>query len=95
MVHFSACCHIPLIGAGNIPHLEKCNFDDECDYCKSPEDGTYASTKKIPMENEEADFYICGKCAHGKGWLSALVQPNPQDHPGPSGPRVHPVVGRV
>jgi general stress protein CsbA len=25
----------------------------------------------------------------------AMQRPNPQDHPGPSGPRVHPVVGRT
>ena len=31
-----------------------------------------------------------GKCS---GPLCGNCLPNPQDHPGPSGPRVHPVVG--
>lgn len=28
-------------------------------------------------------------------WLQSACPPNPQDHPGPSGPRVHPVVGQT
>lgn len=51
------------------PRLERCNFDDECDHCKNPEGGSYAKMVRIPMENPEVDFYICGRCASSRGWL--------------------------
>jgi hypothetical protein len=40
--------------------LERCEFDDDCDYCKSPEGGTWASI--IHGDVAEAQYYICKKC---------------------------------
>ena len=42
--------------------LTKCTFDDGCDTCTSPKGGTYVSMC-IGEDYEEADFYICKKCA--------------------------------
>jgi hypothetical protein len=42
--------------------LERCEFDDECDYCDSPEQGSYVRLHHIPEDGTEADFYICGAC---------------------------------
>lgn len=40
--------------------LEKCDFDDECDICENPENGTWV--KMTCGWETEADYYICGKC---------------------------------
>lgn len=48
--------------------VEICEFDDECDFCKSPEDGTYAKLNRVPEDVTETEFYICGKCAIAKGY---------------------------
>jgi Lar family restriction alleviation protein len=53
-------------------NLEKCNFDDECDFCKSPEGGSYAKLNHVPEDVTETEFYICGKCAIEKGYLVTL-----------------------
>ena len=89
----------PVVGRTDpehVPHLEKCEFDDECDFCSSPSMGTYAKMIRIPGENPEVDFYVCGRCAEMRDWMPSNstnqpCPPNPQDHPGRS-PRVHPVV---
>lgn len=47
-------------------HFEKCEFDDECDFCDNPEHGSYAKIDYIPEDVAETDFYICGKCASVK-----------------------------
>lgn len=51
--------------------LELCDFDDECEFCRSPKKGTYASISGY--EQPETDFYICGKCAvknHKKEYIA-------------------------
>jgi hypothetical protein len=46
-----------------------------------------AEIVREPTYQESTDSYPV--------WASKITRlPNPQDHPGPSGPRVHPVVGR-
>ena len=47
-----------LIPAG----LERCDFDDTCDYCNSPEQGTYTRLTHNAEDCTEAEFYICGGC---------------------------------
>ena len=42
--------------------LERCKFDDECDYCNKPENGVYARMYYPPEDSPECDYYICGKC---------------------------------
>lgn len=38
--------------------LQKCTFDDECDFCNEPKEGTFCRSG-----DEPDDFYwICGKC---------------------------------
>ena len=45
--------------------LEKCEFDDMCDFCKNPKKGSYAYI--TGCECRDTEYYICGDCA-----LSAL-----------------------
>jgi hypothetical protein len=48
-------------------HYLRCEFDDECDFCDSPEGGSYVSMSPAGDGiDAEADFYICGKCAPAK-----------------------------
>ena len=63
----------------HVPHLEKCEFDDECDFCSSPSMGTYAKMIRIPGENPEVDFYVCGRCAEMRDWMpsNSTNQPCP------------------
>jgi len=44
--------------------LERCEFDDECDFCKSPGGGSYTRLIHNPEDCTEAEFYICGDCLH-------------------------------
>ena len=44
-------------------HFDKCDFDDECDFCDNPSNGTYAKLYHEPEGVTEAEYYICGKCA--------------------------------
>ena len=46
--------------------LEKCEFDDGCDSCESPEGGIWADMYYVPEGNPEAMDYICGKCIYDK-----------------------------
>jgi len=41
--------------------LEKCTFDDECDFCHDPSEGSYAFI--TGYEYRETEYYICGTCA--------------------------------
>ena len=41
----------------------RCEFDDECENCDSPEKGSYAVGYTNDECGEEVDYYICGKCA--------------------------------
>lgn len=48
-------------------HFQRCEFDDECDFCPSPEGGSYVSMSPSGDGiDAEANFYICGKCAPAK-----------------------------
>lgn len=49
--------------ANLLPHLERCEFDDECDFCKDPQLGMYCSLNHIPEDVTETEYYKCGKCA--------------------------------
>ena len=44
-------------------HFDKCDFDDECDFCDNPSNGTYAKLYHEPEGVTETEYYICGKCA--------------------------------
>ena len=44
-------------------HFDKCDFDDECDFCDNPQNGSYAKLYHEPEGVTEAEYYICGKCA--------------------------------
>ena len=54
-------------------HLERCEFDDECDFCDKPEGGSYCRLVHIPEMGTETDYYICGKCVipHAEGQKKA------------------------
>lgn len=41
--------------------LEECEFDDECDFCDSPKNGSFVSLS-ISECGTEANYYICGDC---------------------------------
>jgi len=41
----------------------KCEFDDECEFCDNPENGSYAYGYSNDEYGCEVDYYICGKCA--------------------------------
>ena len=41
--------------------VDRCEFDDECDYCNKPMDGSYVQMSDTP-DGREANFYICGWC---------------------------------
>jgi hypothetical protein len=42
--------------------FERCDFDDECDFCITPQQGSYAKMSRSEC-GAEAEYYICGKCA--------------------------------
>jgi hypothetical protein len=41
----------------------RCEFNDECESCDTPEKGSYAVGYMNDESGEEVDYYICGKCA--------------------------------
>lgn len=43
--------------------FERCEFNDECDFCKTPKRGSYARMIRHAESSAETDYYICGKCA--------------------------------
>jgi len=43
-------------------HYTKCEFNDACDFCEDPQEGSYVSMSTTE-NGTEADFYVCGKCA--------------------------------
>lgn len=45
--------------------LERCEFDDECDYCSAPEQGTYTRLTHNAEDCTEVEFYVCGACLAG------------------------------
>jgi len=42
--------------------LERCEFDDECDFCNAPEQGVFTRLIHNVEDTTEAEFYICGGC---------------------------------
>ena len=42
--------------------LESCDFDDECDFCDEPKQGSYAYIIYHPEDVAETQWYMCGKC---------------------------------
>ena len=45
-----------------IDDLEKCEYDDGCDFCDSPQDGSYAKIINDQCGMETL-YVVCGKCA--------------------------------
>ncbi len=41
--------------------LSKCEFNNECDFCNEPEQGSYA--RLTGYDSSEIAYHICGKCA--------------------------------
>lgn len=41
--------------------LEKCEFDDECDFCTNPKGGTFVRSHG-GYEYYDDYYWICGKC---------------------------------
>lgn len=52
--------------------LERCEFDDECDFCDSPSEGSYCRLSHNAEDVTETAFYICGQCARAA--LDAALQ---------------------
>lgn len=42
-------------------HYTECDFDDECDVCDTPKNGSFATG--YDSCTGEVDGYVCGKCA--------------------------------
>jgi len=55
--------------------LEICEFHNECNDCKNPQHGSFASGSGGHEMGYEVDFYVCGKCVlkarskHYKIWV--------------------------
>lgn len=51
---------------------ERCEFDDECDSCKEPEQGSYVELF-VSEAGTEAVRYVCGKCIVpiALGWMNS------------------------
>jgi len=47
-----------------VPGLERCEFDDECEFCSEPEGGVFTRLIHNAEDCTEAEFYICGSCLH-------------------------------
>lgn len=43
--------------------LERCEFDDECNFCHNPQGGSFTRLIHNAEDCTEAAFYICGDCA--------------------------------
>lgn len=41
--------------------VDICEFNDECDLCDNPQDGSYVSISNTDC-GIETNYYICGKC---------------------------------
>lgn len=59
---YGAPASIAAEGAEPLANLTRCEFDDECDFCKEPSQGSYARLNHVPEDCTETDFYICGGC---------------------------------
>lgn len=46
-----------------IAGLERCEFDDECEFCQSPQGGSFTRLVHNAEDCTESEFYICGDCA--------------------------------
>ncbi|CAH6978347.1 conserved hypothetical protein [Vibrio chagasii] len=52
--------------------LDRCDFDDECEFCKSPRKGSYAQMAGCWEYPDEVDYYICGHCAQKRSYKHNL-----------------------
>lgn len=50
--------------------LERCDFDDECEFCSHPKGGSYALISGY--YEPEVDYYICGHCVKKKHYKFQL-----------------------
>lgn len=50
-------------GAPGVAGLERCQFDDECDFCRNPQGGSFTRLIHNAEDCTEAEFYLCGDCA--------------------------------
>ena len=48
----------------SVANIIRCEFDDECEFCNSPEGGSFTRLIHNAEDCTEAEFYICGKCLH-------------------------------
>lgn len=69
--------------------LERCEFNDSCDFCNAPEQGVFTRLIHNAEDCTEAEFYICGGCL-----FSAIPpKPHPQaSEPAPSTARYSDIV---
>jgi hypothetical protein len=44
--------------------LTSCEFNDECNFCNDPQNGSYA--RMTGYNSSEIAYFICGKCALDK-----------------------------
>lgn len=51
-------------GQEPVAGLERCEFDDECNFCKSPQGGSFTRLIHNAEDCTEAEFYICGDCVY-------------------------------
>lgn len=58
-------------------YYTKCEFDDECNLCDNPENGSYASGYVNDENGCEVDYYICGKCANKE--MPKLIKEREED----------------
>tara|TARA_R110000868_G_scaffold227550_2_gene480541 strand:- start:317 stop:946 length:630 start_codon:yes stop_codon:yes gene_type:complete len=60
--------------------LERCEFDDTCDYCDTPEQGVFTRLIHNAEDCTEAAFYICGGCLWNAIPPKAKAAQPPKDH---------------
>lgn len=42
--------------------FKRCQYDNECDFCKNPLEGSYMKHSGSYEHPDELDYVICGKC---------------------------------
>lgn len=55
-----------LYDAKEVMKIDRCEFDDVCDFCENPTAGSFVKMIHNPEDVSEADYHICGKCAVAK-----------------------------
>lgn len=41
--------------------LDRCDFDDECDFCNNPQNGSWVKLIR-GYDYTDTGYYVCGKC---------------------------------